>query len=67
MNTDDNGSDHRMDPVIAFRRWCHDANMSPDTVKRRNKAGLIKLVRLSANRYGIRHSEGERYLKTLEV
>ncbi len=54
------------DRVIPLREASRIAALSIDALKRRNRAGKLKFLQLSANRIGIRESELERFLTELE-
>ncbi len=56
-----------VDPVYSLKEGAGIAHQHPDTLRARAKKGKLKLVRLAANRIGIRASELERYLKSLET
>ena len=56
-----------VDPVYSLKEAAEIAHQCPDTLKARAKKDKLKLVRLAANRLGIRASELERYLKSLET
>jgi predicted site-specific integrase-resolvase len=58
--------EYRPDRVIPLREAARIAALSIDALKRRNKAGKLKIVHLAANRLGIRESELERFLSELE-
>jgi predicted site-specific integrase-resolvase len=64
--TADKGSIVVIDPVVSLREASKATNQSEWTLKRRAKAGKLKIIKLSANRNGIRASEVNRYLDALE-
>ena len=55
------------DPVLTMREAAAIAKQSEFTLRRRGKAGKLTILKLSANRNGIRASELNRYLDALET
>ncbi len=59
--------DPKVDKVIQLKEASLRAGLSVDVLKRRSKEGNLKFLQLSANRLGVRESELDRFLRTLEV
>ena len=66
MLADTHDGEPRLNRVIPLKEASRIASLSVDAIKRRNRAGLIKLVRLSVNRLGIFEDELARFLKERE-
>jgi hypothetical protein len=54
-------------PVISLKDAARIANQHPVTLKRRANAGKLTILALSTRRRGIRRSELERYLSSMEM